>query len=135
MMASRPRGASDNDTRCRPGSFEKETRCANTPGQRWPVPRREPSRDPLPAFEAEEQSGREQWPWLPGREIELAIAPGRDARSFRVAVVRSPAGEVRAEAALDVEALLARRAQPEQAVSCVIAAEPCDLAADRASAA
>lgn len=47
--------------------------------------------------------------------IELAIAPGQ-AGSFRVEVVRSPAGEARAEVAFDVEALLARREQLEQAI-------------------
>jgi len=47
--------------------------------------------------------------------IELAIAPGQTG-SFRVEVVRSPAGEARAEVALDVEALLARREQLEQAI-------------------
>jgi CHAT domain len=47
--------------------------------------------------------------------IELAIAPGQ-AGSFRVEVVRSPAGEARAEVSLDVEALLARREQLEQAI-------------------
>lgn len=45
----------------------------------------------------------------------MAISPGQ-AGSFRVEVVRSPAGEARAEVALDVEALLARREQLEQAI-------------------
>jgi CHAT domain len=48
--------------------------------------------------------------------IELAIAPGHAAGSFRVEVVRSPAGEASAEVVLDVEALLARREEIENAV-------------------
>ena len=48
--------------------------------------------------------------------IELAIAPGQAPGTFRVDVVRSPAGEASAVVALDVEALLARREQLEQAV-------------------
>jgi len=47
--------------------------------------------------------------------IELAISPGQTG-SFRVEVVRSPAGEARAEVALEVEVLLARREQLEQAI-------------------
>ena len=50
------------------------------------------------------------------RVIELAIAPGQAVGAFRVEVVRSPAGEARAQVALDVESLLARREQLEQAV-------------------
>lgn len=49
-------------------------------------------------------------------EIEVAIAPGHAAGMFRVEVVRSPAGEAAAEVAFDVESLLARRGQLEQAV-------------------
>ena len=48
--------------------------------------------------------------------IEVAIAPGQAAGMFRVEVVQSPAGEASVEVALDVEALLARREQLEQAV-------------------
>jgi hypothetical protein len=48
--------------------------------------------------------------------IELAIAPGRAAGSFRVEVVRSAAGEASAEVVLDVDTLLARREQVEHAV-------------------
>jgi hypothetical protein len=48
--------------------------------------------------------------------IELAITPGQDAGTFRVEVLRSPAGEASVLVALDVEALLARREQLEQAV-------------------
>lgn len=48
--------------------------------------------------------------------IELAIAPGQAEGSFRVEVMRSPAGEACTEVALDVEALLARREQLEHAV-------------------
>jgi hypothetical protein len=48
--------------------------------------------------------------------IELAIAPGQAAGTFRVEVVQSPAGEASAVVDLDVEALLARREQLEQAV-------------------
>jgi len=48
--------------------------------------------------------------------IELAIAPGQASGTFRVEVVRSPAGEASAVVALDVGALLARREQLEQAV-------------------
>ena len=48
--------------------------------------------------------------------IGLAVAPGQAAGSFRVEVVRSPAGEASAEVALDTEALLARREQLEHAV-------------------
>lgn len=48
--------------------------------------------------------------------IELAIAPGRTAGSFRVEVVRSEAGETSAVVELDVDALLARRQQVEHAV-------------------
>jgi CHAT domain len=49
-------------------------------------------------------------------EIELAIAPGQATGTFRVEVVRSPAGEAATVVALDIEALLARREQLEQAV-------------------
>lgn len=49
-------------------------------------------------------------------EIELVIVPGRAAGLFRVEVVRSPAGEASAEIELDVGALLARRAEIENAV-------------------
>ena len=48
--------------------------------------------------------------------IELAIAPGQAAGSFRVEVVRSAAGEASAEVVLDVDGLLARRQQIEHAV-------------------
>ena len=48
--------------------------------------------------------------------IELAIAPGQAAGTFRVEVVRSSAGEASAVVDLDVEALSARREQLEQAV-------------------
>ena len=48
--------------------------------------------------------------------IELAITPGQDVGTFRVEVVRSPAGEASAVVALDVEPLLAQREQLEQAV-------------------
>jgi hypothetical protein len=48
--------------------------------------------------------------------IELAIAPGRAAGSFRVEVVRSAAGEASAEVVLDIDTLLAMREQIEHAV-------------------
>jgi hypothetical protein len=54
--------------------------------------------------------------------IELAITRGQAERTFRVEVVRSPAGEASAVIDLDVEALLARQERLEQR----------DLAADRA---
>jgi CHAT domain len=48
--------------------------------------------------------------------IELAIVPGQAAGAYRVDVVRSPAGEASEVVALDVEELLSRREQLEQAV-------------------
>ena len=48
--------------------------------------------------------------------IELAITRGQAERTFRVEVVRSPAGEASAVIDLDVEALLARQERLEQAV-------------------
>ena len=48
--------------------------------------------------------------------IEVAIAPGVAAGTFRVEVVQSSAGEASAVVDLDVEALLARREELEQAV-------------------
>jgi hypothetical protein len=48
--------------------------------------------------------------------IELAIAPGQVAGTYRVDVVRSPAGEASEVVALDVEELLSRREQLEHAV-------------------
>ena len=48
--------------------------------------------------------------------IELVITPGQAERTFRVEVLRSPAGEASAVVDLDVEALLARQEQLEQAV-------------------
>jgi CHAT domain len=48
--------------------------------------------------------------------IEVAIIPGQAAGTFRVEVIRSPAGEAFAEIALDIEALLAKREQLQQVV-------------------
>jgi CHAT domain len=49
--------------------------------------------------------------------IEVAIGPSAaNSGSFRVEVMASPAGEASVEVALDVEALLARRSQLQQAV-------------------
>jgi len=48
--------------------------------------------------------------------IELAISPGRVPGQFRVEVVSSPAGEASSVTDLDIEALLARRRELEQAV-------------------
>ena len=48
--------------------------------------------------------------------IELAMTPGQAVGTFRVEVVRSPAGEASAVIALDVEPLLAQREHLEQAV-------------------
>jgi CHAT domain len=48
--------------------------------------------------------------------IELAIGPGQAEGTYRVDVVGSPAGEASTVVTLDVEALLARREQLEQAV-------------------
>jgi hypothetical protein len=48
--------------------------------------------------------------------IELVITPGQAERTFRVEVVRSPAGEASTVVDLDVESLLARQGQLEQAV-------------------
>lgn len=48
--------------------------------------------------------------------IELAITPGQAAGTFRVEVVRSPAGEASVVVVLDVEPLLAQRERLEQAV-------------------
>jgi hypothetical protein len=48
--------------------------------------------------------------------IELAIGPGQAAGTFRVEVLRSPAGEASVVVSFDVEALLARREQLEHAV-------------------
>jgi restriction system protein len=48
--------------------------------------------------------------------IELAIGPDQTAGTFRVEVLRSPAGEAAAVIALDVDGLAARREQLEQAV-------------------
>jgi restriction system protein len=50
------------------------------------------------------------------KDIELAIVPGNVPGIFRVEVIRSPAGEATAAVALDVDALLARRGQLQQAV-------------------
>jgi hypothetical protein len=50
------------------------------------------------------------------KEIELAIRPGNVQGIFRVEVTQSPAGEATAAVALDVDALLARRVQLQQAV-------------------
>jgi restriction system protein len=49
-------------------------------------------------------------------EIEVAIEPGQVRGMYRVIVVRSPAGEASEVVSLDVDALLERRAQLENAV-------------------
>jgi len=49
-------------------------------------------------------------------EIELAIGPGEVKGTYRVEVTQSPAGEAFAAVQLDVEALLARREQLQNAV-------------------
>jgi hypothetical protein len=51
-----------------------------------------------------------------GIEIEIGIGPSDSSGSFRVEVLRSPAGEASAEITLDVESLLARRNQLARAV-------------------
>ena len=51
--------------------------------------------------------------------IELAMTPGQAVGTFRVEVVRSPAGEASAVVALDVEPLLAQREQPGAGSACV----------------
>src|SRR5215472_11816283 len=48
--------------------------------------------------------------------IELAMSRGQTPATFRVEVVRSPAGEAAAVISLDVEPLLARREELERTV-------------------